>query len=85
MMEMRLLFKHYPQIRRVSSFTVYAFRVSTFLQLSVYKYCVYYPSNSFATHGKIVYGYLTACCVECLLFSVFCGVTYQQTNTSLFL
>ena len=36
MMEMRLLFKHYPQIRRVSSFTVYAFKVSTFLQLSVY-------------------------------------------------
>ena len=35
MMEMRLLFKHYPQIRRVSSFTVYAFKVSTFLQLSV--------------------------------------------------
>ena len=80
MMEMRLLFKHYPQIRRVSSFTVYAFKVSTFLQLSVYKYCVYYPSNSFATHG-----YLTACCVGCLLFSVFCGVSYQQTNTSLFL
>ena len=36
MMEMRLLFKHYPQIRRVSSFTVYAFKVSTFLQSSVY-------------------------------------------------
>ena len=36
MMEMRLLFKHYPQIRRVSSFTVYAFKVSTFLQLSVF-------------------------------------------------
>ena len=35
MMEMRLLFKHYPQIRRVSSFTVYAFKVSTFLQSSV--------------------------------------------------
>ena len=33
---MRLLFKHYPQIRRVSSFTVYAFKVSTFLQSSVY-------------------------------------------------
>ena len=37
MMEMRLLFKHYPQIRRVSSFTVYAFKVSTFLQSSVNK------------------------------------------------
>ena len=36
MMEMRSLFKHYPQIRRVSSFTVYAFKVSTFLQSSVY-------------------------------------------------
>ena len=36
MMEMRLLFKHYPQIRRVSSFTVYAFKVSMFLQSSVY-------------------------------------------------
>ena len=36
MMEMRLLFKHYPQIRRVSSFTVYAFKVTTFLQSSVH-------------------------------------------------
>ena len=40
MMEMRLLFKHYPQIRRVSSFTVYTFKVSTFLQSSVYMYPV---------------------------------------------
>ena len=40
MMEMRLLFKHYPQIRRVSSFTVYAFKVSTFLKSSVYMYPV---------------------------------------------
>ena len=35
-MDARLLFKHYPQIRWVSSFTVYAFKVSTFLQSSVY-------------------------------------------------
>ena len=37
-MEIRLLFKRYPQIRWVSSFTVCAFSVSTFLQSSVYNY-----------------------------------------------
>ena len=37
-MEIRLLFKHYPQVRWVSSFTVCAFSVTTFLQSSVYNY-----------------------------------------------
>ena len=54
MMEMRLLFKHYPQIRRVSSFMVYAFKVSTFLQSSVSKNRSFFLvfSRSLAHGGK---------------------------------
>ena len=60
-------------------------RGTAYVPEQIYKYCVCYPSNSFATRGENVYEQLTVCCVGCLLFSVVCGVTYQQTNMCLLL
>ena len=44
------------------------------------EYCVYYPSNRFAMRENYIQKKLIVCCVGCLLFSAFCGMTYQQTN-----